>query len=110
MATLSKDLEKYENGLSNPASDRYMSLIYPEFACALDYVPRDSILVLCDHASIQRSARTRTEELGMQLDSMLQAGLVAGELCDFALQWEELPSLPSSFQATAEAWTPWSAT
>ena len=90
VATLSKDLEKYENGLSNPASDRYMSLIYPEFACALDYVPRDSILVLCDHASIQRSARTRTEELGMQLDSMLQAGLVAGELCDFALQWEEL--------------------
>ena len=90
VATLSKDLEKYENGLSNPASDRYMSLIYPEFACALDYVPRDSILVLCDHASIQRSARTRTEELGMQLDSMLQAGLVAGELCDFALQWEDL--------------------
>lgn len=25
----------------------------------------------------------------MQLDSMLQAGLVAGELCDFALQWED---------------------
>ena len=89
ISTLSKDLEKYENGLSNPASDRYMSLIYLEFATALDYVARDAILVLCDHASLQRAARTRTDELGMQLDSMLQAGLVAGELCDYCLQWED---------------------
>ena len=89
VSTLEKDLEKYENGLSNPASDRYMSLIYPEFATALDYVSPDSVLVLCDHASLQRAARTRTEELGMQLDSMLQAGLVAGEFCDYSLQWED---------------------
>ena len=89
ISTLSKDLGKYENGLSNPASDRYMSLIYSEFATALDYVARDAILVLCDHASLQRAARTRTDELGMQLDSMLQAGLVAGELCDYCLQWED---------------------
>ena len=89
VATLSRDLEKYENGLSNPASDRYMSLIYPENTTALDYVPQDAVVVLCDHASLQRSARTRTEELGMQLDSMLQGGLVAGELCDYSLQWED---------------------
>ena len=89
ISSLSKDLEKYENGLSNPASDRYMSLIYPQFATALDYVPQDAILILCDHASIHRSAHTRTDEMGMQLDSMLQAGLVAGELCDFTLQWED---------------------
>ena len=92
VSTLSKDLEKYENGLNNPASDRYMSLIYPQFATALDYIPKDSIFILCDHASIHRAAHTRTDELGMQLDSMLQAGLVAGELCDFALQWEDFCS------------------
>ena len=89
VSTLSKDLEKYQNDLNNAASDRYMSLIYPEFTTALDYVPKDAILVLCDHGSIQRSARARTDELGLQLDSMLQAGLVAGELCDFALDWED---------------------
>ena len=89
ITTLNKDLEKYENGLNNPTSDRYMALIYPTFACALDYVSPDSIVVLCDHSSLQRAARTRTEELGMQLDSMLQAGLVVGELCDYALQWED---------------------
>ncbi len=89
ISTLSKDLEKYENGLSNPASDRYMSLIYPEFTTALDYIPRQSILVLCDHGGLQRAAHNRTDEIGMQLDSLLQAGLVAGELCDYVLQWED---------------------
>ena len=87
--TLERDLEKYENNLSNPASDRYMGFIYRDFATAADYIPDDSIIVMCDQANIHRSARSRTEELGMQLDSMLQAGLLAGELCDFACQWDD---------------------
>ena len=87
--TLERDLEKYENNLSNPASDRYMGFIYRDFATAADYIPDDSIIVVCDQANIHRSARSRTEELGMQLDSMLQAGLLAGELCDFACQWDD---------------------
>ena len=89
ISTLEKDLSKYENGLSNPASDRYMSLIYPEFATAIDYVPEDAVLVLCDQNNLHRTARTRTEEIGLQLDSLLQGGLVAGELCDYICQWED---------------------
>ena len=89
ISTLSKDLEKYENSLSNPASDRYMALIYPEMATAADYIPADAVVVLCDHASLRRSANTRSDEMGMQLDSMLQGGLVAGELCDYVIQWED---------------------
>ncbi len=87
--TLEKDLEKYENGLTNPASDRYMALIYPTFATAMDFVPENAIVVLCDHSNLHRASRTRTEELGMQLDSLLQGGLVAGELCDYVCQWED---------------------
>ena len=87
--TLEKDLEKYENGLTNPASDRYMALIYPEFSTAIEFVPADAVLVLCDQGSLQRSARARTEEMGIQLDSLLQNGMVAGELCDYVCQWED---------------------
>ena len=90
ITTLSKDLEKYENGLSNPASDRYMALIYPEMATALDYIPANATLILCDQSSLKRTARSRSEEMGLQLDSMLCGGLLAGELCDFTLQWEDL--------------------
>ncbi len=87
--TLEKDLEKYENGVQNPASDRYMSMIYPQNTTAISYIPEDAILVLCDQSNLRRSARTRTEEMGLQLDSLLQAGLVAGELCDYVCQWED---------------------
>ena len=87
--TLTRDLEKYENGLSNPASDRYMALIYDEVATAMDYIPANALLVLCDQSALHRSARTRVEEMGLQLDSLLQAGLVAGELCDYVCQWED---------------------
>ncbi len=89
VSTLEKDLEKYENGLNNPASDRYMALIYPEMATAADYLPSDAIVIICDHANLHRAARTRSDEVGMQLDSMLQGGLVAGELCDYVWQWED---------------------
>ena len=88
--TLEKDLEKYENNLSHAASDRYMALIYPEFANALDYIPHDAILILCEHGSLKRTARTRTEAVGMQLDGLLQGGLLAGELCDYVSQWEDV--------------------
>ena len=89
IATLTKDLEKYENGRHNSADDRYMALIYPEFSTAMDYVPRDALVVLCDQSNLHRAAKARTEELGMQLDSLLQGGLVAGELCDYVCQWED---------------------
>ena len=87
--TLEKDLNKYENNLQNPASDRYMALIYKEFSTAMDYIPTDTTLIICDQSNLHRTARTRTEEMGMQLDSLLQAGLVAGELCDYVWQWED---------------------
>ncbi|MGM9627499.1 MAG: transcription-repair coupling factor [Faecousia sp.] len=89
VSTLTKDLEKYENGMSNPASDRYMALIYPEMATAMDYLPDNALVVICDHSNLHRTARSRTEEMGMQLDSLLGSGLVAGELCDFVCQWED---------------------
>ena len=87
--TLEKDLEKYQNGVQNPASDRYMALIYPQMATAMDYIPQNAVMVLCDQSSLHRTARNRSDEMGIQLDSLLQGGLVAGELCDYVIQWED---------------------
>ena len=89
ITTLTKDLEKFENNFHNPASDRYMALIYPEMATAMDYIPSDAVVVICDQSSLRRSARNRSDEMGMQLDSLLQGGLLAGELCDYVCQWED---------------------
>ena len=87
--TLQRDLEKYQNGLNNPASDRYMALIYPEMATAADYIPENALLVLCDPANLKRAARSRCDTMGMQLDGLLQGGILAGELCDYICLWED---------------------
>ncbi len=88
--TLEKDLDALENGLSFPAADRYMALIYPDFACAAHYIPEGSDVFLCDQGNLRRAQRERCEELGLYLDSMLASGTLAGELCEFQRDWEAL--------------------
>jgi len=90
LETLQADLDKLDSGLSLTAADRYMALIYPEFSTAADYLPDDAVVLLCDHGNLARSAKARQEDLGLELDSFLQAGLLAGELCDFLLDMDEL--------------------
>ncbi len=87
--TFEQDKSKLETALHLSAADRYMSLIYPELTTAFDYVPAETLVVICDHSSIHRAAKRQMEELGLQLDSLLQTGAVAGELCDFAMEWED---------------------
>ena len=89
ISTIEKDIQKYENGLSNAASDRYMALIYPEFTTAMDYLPENATLIICDHSSIMRTAKTLEEEFGMQLDNLLQGGLAVGELCEYTVAWDD---------------------
>ena len=109
LKTLAADLEKLENRAFFAAGDRYMSLIYPEFASACDYLPRGGTVVFCDHGNLRRAAQGRVEDVGLMLDSLLQGGILAGELCDFCLDWEDacraLSSHPGlfldSFLATA---------
>ena len=93
IATLEKDLNKYESGLHNPASDRYMALIYLEMATAADYIPDGAVVAVCDHGNLQRASRQPLRRNGNAADSMLGAGLVAGELCDYVCQWEDSAKL-----------------
>lgn len=89
LRTLEQDLERLQNQLPLTAADRYMALIYPAFACAANYFPAESTVFFCDHGNLHRAANQRTQELGMQLDSLLQSGTVFGELCEFSRQWED---------------------
>ena len=49
--TFEKDLDKYQNEIPNPASDRYMALIYPEVATAMAYIPEDAAGGICSGVS-----------------------------------------------------------
>ena len=87
--TLTQDLERLQERRAFPAADRYMALIYEENETAASYIPRDAAVIFCDHGALRRSAKQCEEELGLQLDSLLQSGLLAGELCDFLKGYED---------------------
>ncbi len=90
--TLEADCRTLAEGLSFPAADRYMALIYPEFASAAEYLSRETALFFCDHGSLQRADRARQESLGLELDAQLQTGSLCGDLCDYSLDLEGLCS------------------
>ena len=90
LKTLETDLETLQNRSFFGAADRYLSLIYPDFTTAADYLPAGGLAVFCDHGNLRRAAAGWEEDLGLQLDSLLQGGILAGELCDFGKGWEAL--------------------
>ena len=92
ISVLQADAEKLRSGVSFSAADRYLALIYPEFACAADYISADAAVVFCDHGNLMRSAKAAGENFGLMLDSFLESGTLCGELCDFSCEFDTLVS------------------
>ena len=88
LRTISEDIDSIRANLSFFAADRYISLIYPEFTTAADYIPTEAMVFFCDHGNLHRSANRVLEEEGMMLDSLLESGILCGELCEFSSDWE----------------------
>ncbi len=86
--TLSEDAELLEQEGYFTAADRYLSLIYPEYACGADYLSSRSILCICDHGNLATTADVEQEEEGMMLDHLLSGGILCGELCSFSKDWD----------------------
>lgn len=87
--TFEQDIDHLESGLTLTAADRYMALIYPEFADASSYFPQDSAIFFCDYGNLTRAAKQRTQELGLQLDGLLESGILLGSLCEFSQNFED---------------------
>ncbi len=89
LATMQKDLDRMQQGLSFAAADRYLRLIYPGAGCGAEYIPAESLVALCDHGAIARQMQADEEQRGLELDGLLQSGMLAGELADFSAGWDE---------------------
>ena len=89
LRTLAEDTDALENEAYFAASDRYISLIYPEYACAVDYLSPDSLICLCEHGNLRKAAETDQDEEGLILDNLLSGGILYGELCEFSRSWDE---------------------
>ena len=86
---LEKDAEALENRPLLPAADRYMALIYPEFASAFDYLPADALVVLSEPGKCAERAKELLKRSAEDERSLIAAGMVVDKLARFRLGWDE---------------------
>ncbi|MDD5939138.1 MAG: transcription-repair coupling factor [Clostridiales bacterium] len=90
LVTLAEDKEKLENGLTFPALDRYLALIYPKLATAADYLPPDALVLISESPRFQERGRNYLWQLGEDVTALSENGTLLVELGTYARTPEEL--------------------
>ena len=88
-ATLRAEAEKLRETGVLPAPDRFLPLMYPDFTCALDYLPPDALIFLDQPAKTGKLAEDQQKLLAEDLKVLQQGGALSGTLPDFRLPWIE---------------------
>lgn len=86
--TLREDAEKLAETGSINAADRYMSLIYPEFISATDYIPSDAIVFLDKPAKVTETATAFFKQHAEDLKILMESGMISGKAASYFLPWE----------------------
>jgi transcription-repair coupling factor (superfamily II helicase) len=87
---LMEDSERLCTGSALPAADRYMELIYPQFATALDYLSPETLVILAESNHISQRAEGAQKQLHEDLKLLMESGILHGSLARFGLTWAEL--------------------
>ena len=93
-AALCQTLERDARTLSElgtlGAADRYLDLIYPQFACAADYLAPDAILLVCDSPRVAEAAKNYRWRQDEDVTALLENGLLWGESAQFSADLTQL--------------------
>ena len=88
--TLDQDAQALAQLHSFPAADRYLSLIYPQFASGVDYLPADALVLWSESSRVAESGKNYHWRLQEDVTALLEAGTLSGEGADFALTLDGL--------------------
>ncbi|MBQ9964018.1 MAG: DEAD/DEAH box helicase, partial [Clostridia bacterium] len=86
---LLQDVDRLRGGAPLSAVDRYLPLIYPDCATALDYAP-DALIVVSENAKVRERLRTADWQLQEDIRALLEEGLLCKELCRYQMDAEDL--------------------
>ncbi|MBQ9861661.1 MAG: transcription-repair coupling factor, partial [Clostridia bacterium] len=89
---LLQDAHRLRGGTYPVAPDRYLPLIYPEAATALDYA-KDALLIVSESAKVRERVRTAEWQLQEDMQSLLEEGCLCRELCRYQMDFEDLSRL-----------------
>lgn len=89
-ANIERDAERLEQTGSLPAADKYLPLVYPEMATALDYLPEDAIVLIEDTPRLRDAAHDFAARIGDDVTALLERGEMPPGLDGYALDFAGL--------------------
>lgn len=90
LATMEEDSRRLADLTAFPAADRYMDLIYPDFACGFDYLPHDALLCWAESSRCVDSASHFLWRVTEDVDALSSNGIIWGVGAKYAAPLEEL--------------------
>ena len=94
---LRRDAEKLREGVGLAAADRYMSIIYPEYSCGLDYIPDEALVFIDQPVRCGKMSEDAQKLLAADLEVLLESGSLMGKGADFRRTWAEATEIFENF-------------
>ncbi len=86
--TLAADMDALENRAEFTAADKYMGLIYPEFATALDYLAPEALVVLDQPGKCAQRAKDFLKQAAEDVRLLVEGGTLPGRIANYYATWE----------------------
>ncbi len=99
---LRQDAEHFRTGAVPGGLDRYLAAVYPEVCTGVDYLPKDAVVFLCESGRVDERVKGMLLQLKQDEESLLTAGLLAGEYARLTLSGEELYAALEEFPVVME--------
>ena len=85
-----EELSAIEAGIELNFLDKYISLIYPERACLLDYFKDKSVVILKGTAAVFERVRSSAFQLEQTVQALVEGGTVAAKYAEYSKDAEAL--------------------
>ncbi|MDO5142161.1 MAG: transcription-repair coupling factor [Eubacteriales bacterium] len=93
-AHIARDAERLRESGALPAADKYLPLVYPTRATALDYLPANAVVLIEDTPRLRDALRAFLERIGEDVTALLERGELPPGLGGYALDFAGLCALP----------------
>ncbi len=84
IAELKKEIGSIDSKASLAFLDRFISLVYPQKECLLDYFSDNSCVIVCDTPSVARKAKEAQEVSNELVKSLIENNLVPSKYSDYS--------------------------
>ena len=100
--TLREDAERLRSGAAVGGADRYLAAIYPEVTAGVHYLPRESVVLLCESGRVEDRVKATLLQQKQDTEALLEAGALTGEWAKLTLSAEELYAALEEFPVIME--------